>query len=561
MLIHLSLQQFITLESLELDFFNGTHLVTGETGAGKSILMHAIEIALGARAHSTLVRQGAQTAEITLIVDAHHHPNILNWLAQHHIKNTESLVYFRRQINAEGRSRGFINGIPMPLEKIKELGKLCAYFQEQFAEQSLFIKDEQRHIVDQFAGITASLLTLSDLSQRWKSLKNQQKSWEKMQIEQTQQLEFLNFQLTELDPLQLSQDTWAELENAHRKQLQHDKYQQLLHEALSHFQLGESHLPKQVQTLRKNLEELNKLDSKYASWIPTLNEYHTVLNDLNDELQQNAQSSELSEKAIAALDEKISTHYQLARKYKLNPEQLFEYYQSLKQKQTSLQQSDTQAQAIASELQIIFDDYRILSQQVSTQRQSSAQAIQKFVNEKLQTLGLPNSDFQIQIQTPSLQQEDTHLPAHGMDQIEFLFKANVDQSLQPLHRAISGGELSRLSLCLHLSLSHKAQIPTLLFDEIDTGMSGKISQEIGRLLKQLGHTQQVFCITHQASVAAYADHHLCVTKHIKNNKTSTDIHYLKTKEREKEIARLLSGNTESSKTLAHAKELLEQVHS
>ena len=553
MLIHIHIRDLATIEELHLDLHHGTTMITGETGAGKSIFIEAIELALGARSSPTRIRPGKEKAEVNLNFDITHFPLVIEKLKNLDLYDEANECLIRRIISSDGRSRCYVNGTPATLPLLKELGDLLFHLHGQYDQQILFISHIQRDMLDRFAQHVPLATEVKTLAEAWKTLEQQRIDIQTQARERLIRRDYLRFQLEEFQTIKLLPDEWEKLEKEHHRLAHREALLQHLQKALAQLSQDNTQaiLPL-LNDLRKTFENIRAVESKAETWLSSINTAIIQLNELDYELQRYLENAELDPETLQAIENRMSEIFSLARKHKMEPPALFAFQENLSVELTSLEQTDDTLLALEKEQQRIAEKYHALADQLSQSRQEAAHKLAKNITTTIRALSLPHGEFNIH-----LEKETQALAAHGKEKIIFLIKTNPDQALQPLAKVISGGELSRLSLAVHLALASRTNIPTLVFDEVDTGLSGATAEKIGKLLQKLGQSYQVFCVTHQPQVAACGQHHLFVEKYFVKQTTHTRLRLLDTHEKTREIARMLGGEKITEKTLAHATEVLQ----
>lgn len=555
MLIHLSISNFAIVDTLELDIPSGMTVITGETGAGKSIMLDALGLALGDRAEVDMVRAGADKAEVIATFDIQHLADAQKWLADHDLLIGNECI-FRRVVTREGRSRGYINGTPSTLQQLRILGDMLIDIHSQHEHQSLLKKDTHRKLLDAFAETSALNENVNQIYQRWKQCNTKLNILSQQHDEVADKVQLLSYQVHELQLLDLNEGEVETLEQE----------QKVLANAESSM-----HYCQQALTLCS--------DSDNSSILHHLNITQHALNKIqpdnpfiNDALQLLASAQIQVEEAVAELnrftdhfdadperlqeiEQRLSAIYDLARKHRVSPEELYMKQQTLEKSLQALESSDDSLEALTHEITQLEKDYVSKAKKLSKHREKSAKTLSQTVSEQIQQIGMPNGYFQVQL---------THLPTQtpepfGMEDIEFLVSTNPGQPAKPLQKVASGGELSRISLAIQVIAAQLSTTPTLVFDEVDVGISGGVAETVGQLLRKIGSKGQVLCVTHLPQVASQGHQHFFVHKQVKADSTQTNITTLNPEEKVTEIARLLGGLNITEHTLAHAKEMITAV--
>lgn len=554
MLTQIDISNLITIEKLTLEMTQGTSVITGESGVGKSILIDAIELALGKRASGDIVRPGQEKADIYLHFDLTHLPEASQWLRSYDLNTDSNECLIRRTIYRDGRSRSYINQMPTTLHPLRELSELLINIHGQHEHQALLKPDMQRILLDRFTGHEDLIYKIQHLSEEWHHLNNEISELKKRAEERSSLSEFLRFQLQELENLNLTQNEFSTLDQEHKQLAHADELIQNINQALSALSENEDHNAiRLINDSIRALEAVQKVDSKMTSWIESLKNALIQLSDTEDDLRRYLNNVAVDPKQLQQIEERLSILFSLARKHKLDPHELYDFQLKLKKELHDLEQSDEKVETLTKKMNEIERHYLTLAEQISKNRLQYSKKLEKQITATMQTLSLPHGKFHIQIEPL----EKSDFPAYGLEKIIFEIQTNPDQPILPLVKVASGGELSRISLAIHIATAKQQTIPVLIFDEIDVGVSGQTAETIGKLIRQLGEKLQVVCITHVPQVAVHGHTHLRVEKTIRNNVTYTTINILSHEEKIKEIARMLGGAQMTQKTMDHAKEMLE----
>jgi len=551
MLNHLSIRNFAVVKSLDLDLEHGMTAITGETGAGKSIAIDALSLCLGARAEANMVRPGEEKAEIVASFNIQH-SDAKSWLAQHELNNDDECI-IRRLISAEGRSRAFINGVPAPLQQLKELGQYLISIHGQHAHQQLLKPEIQRQLLDDFASHPSLLTKVGDchhkLQQKQKTLKQLQQS--QQQREARKQL--LAYQVEELDEFALAQDEFQQLETEHKRlsnsQALLEKSQLSFHQL---YEAEEFNALAAIQTSCDRLEELQDSDPSLKPIIGILNEAAIQVDEAAQQIRDYVDSLEIDPLRMQQVEARYSMAMDLSRKHQVQPEQLYEHHQSLGQEYKGLQQDQDMLLELEQELSTLQHKYHEVALKLSKSRQKAATKLAEEIQQHIRSMNMQHARLSIEVQFEQ-QQVAT---AFGLDNIQFLIATNAGQHADVLDKVVSGGELSRIGLAIQVISSATQSIPTMIFDEVDVGISGPTASIVGQLLRKLGQQTQVLCVTHLPQVAARAHQQKFVTKFSDKNSTETHIISLSQQERIEELARLLAGDKLTDTAIANAKDLL-----
>lgn len=552
MLTWLSIRQLAIVDHLELDFYHGMTVITGETGAGKSILLSALALALGDRADSDSVRHGATKAEVSARFDLKHMPQARQWLNEQSLTNEDepNECLLRRVVMANGRSRAYINGHACAVTQLKLLGQCLIDIHGQHAHQSLLRKETHLQLLDAFAGLESRVEHYQQQFRQWHQVRRQLKQLKENHDSQQAQLQLLRYQVEELDQLALKPDELADLEAeqhalANAEQMIRDSEQA---QALCDHEEGAA-----LQQVTRALQLLEGLSIESLDNIRNmLNDAQIQLQEASAELQHWTSSIELDPERLMQVEQRLSLIYQTARKHHVLPEELADHHQQLQAQLNDLTGSDTDLEALAEQQEALTQVLRLEADNLTKARRDASLTLAKQVNQQLTYLGMQSSSFEVNLKALE------HFQSEGQDDIEFCIAPNPGQPAKPLIRIASGGELSRISLAIQVVTAQTTTVPTLVFDEVDVGISGATAEIVGRLLRQLSDRGQILCVTHLPQVAAQGHQHLHIHKHAQGNKTNTRMGFLDDAGRVSELARMLGGVNLSEQTLAHAREMLHQ---
>ncbi len=551
MLSQLTIQNFAITAYADIELAPGMTAITGETGAGKSIMLDALGYALGNRADSAVVKAGTERAEICAIFDISQVPDAGKWLKSQELQDGDE-VSVRRIITAEGRSRGYINGQTVPLQQLKELGKYLLDLHSQHEHQFLMRSENHRKILDNFAGHQSLVAEVTQSYQQWHKCKKELQKLQSQEDDIQSKSQLLQYQLNELDHLGLQENELIELEQE-QKRLSNGE---ILLNSLNHAtrlldgedsEQGANQLVQQVLNL---LEELSEPSLKDTT--ENLESARILLEESLDGICRFQNSFELDEARLAEVDERLGVIYDLSRKHKVKPENLYSTWNQLKQELNGLNSSQNSMEELEHNLEKLESRHLSLCQKLTSSRQKAIKRLDKLVSEQMQILSLKGAGLQTKLSNF----EDGRFSAYGMEDVEFYIQTNPGQPAQPLSKSASGGELSRISLAIQVISAESSDIPTLVFDEVDVGISGGTAEIVGRLLRHLGKKGQVLCVTHQPQVASQAHQHLKVEKSQTKKDTHVQVSSLAESHRVEEIARMLGGVTITDQTLAHAQEMV-----
>ena len=549
MLKFLSIRDFVIVDSLELDFASGFTALTGETGAGKSILIDALSLALGERGDAGMVRDGCERAEISAEFDTSNLPNLQNWLREQELEGDADVCLLRRVQDTNGRTRGFINGRSTTLQQMREAGGHLLDIHGQHAHQSLLRPDAQRELLDGFAGLEREAEAVARLFRDWQILYRRRVQLEQNAETVLAERELLLFQRRELETLNFSVLEWTELQA---------DYARLSHAAslLETAQFGVEILSEADSAC---LAQLNMLVARVRSGLEfdgALQDTLTILESAQNELQEAVyalrhyqQKLDSDPALLREQEQRMSDIVDAARKYRVSPEQLPETTQRIAARLCELG-GDADLNELAIQESSAREKYLVAAKKLGLARIQAAQKLSGEISAAMQTLAMQGGRFEV-VLIPLGEGN-----AHGLEAVEFQVAANPGTPLRGLAKVASGGELSRISLAIQVAASQVATVPTLIFDEVDSGIGGRVAEMVGALLKQLGQRHQVMCVTHLPQVAAMADTQWQVSKSTREGKTLSTIVALTPAERIEEIARMLGGVTITETTRRHAAEML-----
>jgi DNA repair protein RecN (Recombination protein N) len=550
MLRHIHIRHFAIVDQLELELAPGMTVLTGETGAGKSILLDALGLALGDRADTGIMRNPDERAEVTVDFDIQALKHVKHWLVEHELDDDEQCL-IRRTINKDGRSKGYINGRPAPMQLLRELGEMLVDIHGQHAHQSLLKRDIQRQALDDFAAHEKLLAETESLFLQWKSQQEQLAQLQASHAQREDRLELLRYQVGELEALALQPGEVAELDAEHDRlanlnQLMEGS-QQVVH-ALSD---DEDSLLVRLETMSSQIERLKIHDNRLGSASEALQSAAIQASEAAHELRAYLDGLTLDPARLQEVNERLSTLHDLARKHGCTPETLPQLLEQLQEELADLDNAHVHLDTQQNELAQTEARYQDTAKQLSDSRAKSAKKLGTMVSKNMAQLGMKDGKFEIRL----IPKE--HFSNTGLEHVEFYVTTNPGQAPQPMAKVASGGELSRISLAIQVIIAGKGRIPTLIFDEVDVGIGGGIAEIVGRLLRNLSNQRQVLCVTHQPQVASLAHQHLQVSKQTQRKTTQTSVAELDPEARVDEIARMLGGVEITEQTLSHAREMVE----
>lgn len=557
MLTQLTINNFAIVRQLEIELAKGMSVITGETGAGKSIAIDALGLCLGQRIETSMVREGEERAEICATFFIEPTNPAYQWLQEQELQDPDnpSDCILRRVINADGRSKAFINSTPVSASQLKEIGQHLIHINGQHASQLLLKNDYQLQLVDTFAHHHDLLAQMREDYRVWKNLQTQVKNFQQKVAENEAKKQLLQYQVEELDEFALRPNEYLELEEDQRRLSNSEQLTQLSQSALQLLSENETvSIDSMLYRATQYIDELSELDPRYASVQTMLNDALIQVQEATSEVQHLASHIEQDPMLLQEIEQRLGQALQLARKHNVKPEELVEWHQKLKAELTALLDFSESEERLILEEKAAFEKMQHTAKQLHESRCQAAGKLAQQVTHSIKGLAMENAEFFIEVNS-----DLTKVASNGADNIVFTLRSNLGQQAQPLAKVASGGELSRISLAIQVLTSDQSAIPTLIFDEVDVGISGKTASVVGKLLRQLGDKCQVLCVTHLPQVACHGHHQFNVEKFTVDDKTETKMTALSQEERVPALARLLGGSEITELALANAQEMLDLV--
>jgi DNA repair protein RecN (Recombination protein N) len=547
MLRTLSIRDFVIVDAIELDFAPGFTVFTGETGAGKSILIDALALALGGRGDASVVRDGAGKTDISAEFSTNDQADA--WLAAHEFANDEGAVLLRRVIDNAGRSKAFVNGIAATAAQLRELGELLVDIHGQHAHQSLLKADAQRVLLDSQAGLQDDAKAVAAAYKAWRALEKQREEFETNAKNVLLERERLEWQVGELEKLAVKPGEWTEISNEHSRLSHAASLIEGAQEAVTIISEAEdSPMLSQLASLIQKLGKLADIDSALKPVVEALEPASIQLQEAVYTLNDYLSRVELDPQRLHEVEARLDAIHSTARKFHVAPDDLPQEMESLSAQLKQLADaSDLDAMRAQEEKRKA--DYMSAAQKLSKARAKAAKALTEAVTAAMQDLSMAGGRFEVALNT-------SEPAAYGLEQVEFLVAGHAGTVPRPLAKVASGGELARISLAISVITSTATVTPTLIFDEVDSGIGGGVAEVVGRLLKRLGQDRQVLCVTHLPQVASQGNQHYQVSKSSESGKTVSRIEPLDAKSRVEEVARMLGGLEITATTRKHARELL-----
>ena len=557
MLTQLTINNFAIVRQLEIELAKGMSVITGETGAGKSIAIDALGLCLGQRIETSMVREGQERAEICATFFIEPTNPAYQWLQEQELQDPDnpSDCILRRVINADGRSKAFINSTPVSASQLKEIGQYLIHINGQHASQLLLKNDYQLQLVDTFAHHHDLLAQMREDYRAWKNLQTQVKTFQQKVAENEAKKQLLQYQVEELDEFALRPNEYLELEEDQRRLSNSEQLTQLSQSALQLLSENETvSIDSMLYRATQYIDELSELDPRYVSVQTMLNDALIQVQEATSEVQHLASHIEQDPMLLQEIEQRLGQALQLARKHNVKPEELVDWHQKLKAELTALLDFSESEERLILEEKAAFEKMQHTAKQLHESRCQAAGKLAQQVTHSIKGLAMENAEFFIEVNS-----DLTKVTANGADNIVFTLRSNLGQQAQPLAKVASGGELSRISLAIQVLTSDQSAIPTLIFDEVDVGISGKTASVVGKLLRQLGDKCQVLCVTHLPQVACHGHHQFNVEKFTVDDKTETKMTALSQEERVPALARLLGGSEITELALANAQEMLDLV--
>ncbi len=570
MLTHLHIRDFTIIDQLELELENGMTVLTGETGAGKSIIIDALSLVLGDRTDSGVVRHSCVRTDISATFDISNTSTAQIWLTEHEMNIENNLeCVLRRTVTNEGRSKGYINGSAVPIQLLQAIGEKLVDIHGQHEHQSLLKNDMQRQLLDDYAHHKDQLIQLAATYSQWKAVTTEVNTLSRATQDRDARLDMLRYQVHELETLALNENEVNALEEERTRLANSGRLLDTCQTALHNlYESDANDIFTVLGRTLSELEQLRMLDSRLSSACDLLNSAYVQIEESANELRHYRDTLELDPQRLMWVEQRLDNIHQLARKHRAAPNALTALLTILKTELSAIENSDEHLQHLQSQLISLSHTYLEQARQLSVSRTRAAHDFSIKVTDGMQPLGLAGARFTITLQpfNPEDYTDDAPQPnftdrmsgatATGMERVDFMVSTNPGQPLKALSKVASGGELSRISLAIQVIAARSSHIPTLIFDEVDTGIGGGVAEIVGRQLRTLGESHQVLCVTHLPQVAALGHHHLHVSKESTKGTTTTRIRTLTDTTRNEEIARMLGGVEITAQTRAHAREMI-----
>ncbi|WP_265498027.1 DNA repair protein RecN [Providencia rustigianii] len=551
MLTQLTINNFAIVRELEIDFRSGMTTITGETGAGKSIAIDALGLCLGNRGEANMVRPGSQRADLCARFSLADAQMAANWLVEHQLDNHNECL-LRRTIAVDGRSRGFINGVSVPLSQLRELGALLIQIHGQHAHQLLLDNGHQQSLLDAYANQQELLSQMKHTWQKWHESCQQLAVFQKQMQTRESRKQLLDYHLKELTEFLPVQGEFEEIDQEYKQLANYGQFltigqttAQILTES------DDANVISLLNMAKSELTDLVSLNPKFSGLLDMLEEATIQVSEVSDEIKHYCDQYELDPNRLFELEQRISKQISLARKHHVTPEALPELFQQLVEEQEQIANQDEDCEVLNAQVVAAHQEALACAERLHHVRLHYAQELSQLITDSMHQLSMPHGLFTIDVKfVPE------HLQIDGACKVEFNVTTNPGQPHQALAKVASGGELSRIALAIQVITAKKMDTPALIFDEVDVGISGPTAAIVGKMLRELGESTQVMCVTHLPQVAGCGHHHFYVSKETNGIETETHMQLLDKKSRLQELARLLAGSSVTKNTLANAKELL-----
>ncbi len=551
MITQLYIRDFVLVEALDLALDNGMTTITGETGAGKSILLDAIGLALGDRANINLVRPGAKRAEVILDFDIRNNTEVAHWLAEHEVDADDNSCQIRRTVSNDGRSRAYINGSPVTVQWLRELGEKLIDIHGQHAHQSMMHSSTQRELLDAYADHTDVLKRVGEKYREWQQLLKTLNHLQQSARERDAKIDLLRYQLDELLKAEPKDGEWDQLETDLKQLANAGELRAACHSAMQFIDSDSAHQLSQITT---QLSKAVELDGNLKNALSCFENANIQIQEASGEIRHYLDSLDDDPQKLNQTESRISELHSLARKHHVEPNALLALQNELSLTVDKLDSESASLETLELDIEKARDAYLTLAKKISKKRKSNAKKLSAEITNNMQQLGMPEGVFEITLH----ELDENQYGEHGLERVEFLVSANPGQTLLPMTKVASGGELSRISLAIQVVNVSRHQIGTYIFDEVDVGVGGSIAEIIGQTLRRVGENHQVLCVTHLPQVAALGHYQLKVEKSVIDKMTNTRVTVLSATERLEEIARMLAGTKITDSARKHAQDLISR---
>ncbi len=553
MLTRLTIRNLVIVRELELGFSPGMSALTGETGAGKSIMIDALGLALGDKTDNSMIRNGSDKAEVNAGFDLSDCPGALQWLDEHDLADDKQCL-LRRVLVRDGRSRAYINGTPSTQAMLRELGELILDIHGQHEHQSLLRSSAQRDLLDAYAGLQQQVSELGTHFQGLQEARRQRHELRQAAADRANRLDYLSFQVAELEPLIETAADIEQLEQDHQRMAHAERLQSESYSLLQALSDGEQDVSSLLGSLSNQLGELAALDTQLEEARELIETAAIQVDEATQSLRHYADRIQIDPQRLQEIDTQLGKLHDAARKHRIEIAELPSLAERMQTELDELRNADQALDQLDDRIESLQKTYDQHAGKLSKARARAARKLSDTVTKSMQQLGMKGGSFSI-----ACEPNDDSPSRHGIDNIQFLVAANPGQPAGALSGVASGGELSRISLAIQVATADCGEVPTLIFDEVDVGIGGAVAEIVGQLLRRLGGQRQVLCVTHLPQVASQAHHHYRVHKMSDGETTETRIEKLDDTSRVSEVARMLGGVDITEQTLKHAGEMIERA--
>ena len=553
MLKQLCINNLAVIDNIELSFREGLTVLTGETGAGKSILIDALGLVLGDRADTAVIRTSCARTEISATFDVGRNKRLLQLLDEQSISGADNELVIRRIINREGRSRAYINTTAVPLQLLRDARAFLVHIHGQHEHQNLLKRDEQRELLDSFGNHEEIAQQVSRAFEKWDGVTRELRLLADTKGESGARLSLLKYQAEELQGLELEENEVDRLEDEYKRLVNMNSLLETAQQALDGLYTGEQSANDRINSVKKELAGLERFDSSLTSITGLLENAAIHIAEATDELRSYLGKLDQDPVHLRQVEQRLGKLHDMARKHRVQPQLLFSHHLAVTEKLEVMERKCARQAELKQEQLRALEEYRTAADSLGEHRHQCATAMAANISGRIRTLGMPEGKFRINVTS------GVDLKPHrkGNNQVEFLVSASPGQTLLPLRKVASGGELSRISLAIQVSVKRDSNAATMIFDEVDAGIAGGIAEIVGNLLHQLATDRQILCVTHLPQVASQGDNHIKVTKTFDKKTTETRVQPLDKEERVEEIARMLGGLRISQQSRDHAREMLD----
>ena len=556
MLEQLDIHNFALIDRISLKFVPGFNVFTGETGAGKSILIGALGLLLGVKGDPESIRTGSEEALVSAVVSVAENEDALTWLNSRSISPEDGCIILRRSLKKNGRGSIYVQSVPVTLTDLKELTQLLFDLHGQHDHQSLLIQDNHRKLLDRFAGCAEQAEVFRTEFMELKALKERFQKLVASERERLRQIDILRHAINEIEEAHLKPHEDEELDTEHRLLANHEKLFGLLEDIYSKLAESRGGALQAIRSCRSSMDDLCEIDAALAPLKHQLEGIFYELEDFNEQIRRIKEQAHFDPERLTEVEERLAQLRLLKKKYGNTIEEILNYASESKKELDAIENWEEDKGSLQQEISQREKALVAMAEELSLKRKQAAQILEKRVVEELSYLSMPKVQFKVQIQNKLSENGKPVFSPWGKDEIEFLLSPNVGEPFKKLKNIASGGELSRVMLAMKSSLADADNISCLIFDEIDTGIGGEVALSLGERLASLSCRKQVICITHLATIAVRADNHIKVEKSVEQGRTYTRVRLISGRERVEEIARMLSGNKKQEVSLKHAEELL-----